>query len=108
MLDLWSADARHQGPRSARRVAEVMRLRKGVAAELRRNPPLAVAELLLGGKDVMEILGNPVGREVGEGLRHLLEVVLDDPEANTRPLLSAHLRDWWRARHGGAKGSGGS
>jgi tRNA nucleotidyltransferase (CCA-adding enzyme) len=108
MLELWAADARHQGPRSARRVAEVMRLRKGVAAELRRNPPLAVAELLLGGKDVMEILGNPAGKEVGEGLRHLLEVVLDDPEANTRPLLSARLRDWWRARHGGAKGSGGS
>jgi len=108
MLDLWTADARHQGPRSARRVAEVMRLRKRVAAELRRNPPLAVSDLVLGGKDVMEILGSPVGKEVGEGLRHLLEMVLDDPEANTRTTLSGHLRDWRRARHGGAEGSAGS
>jgi hypothetical protein len=108
MLELWTADARHQGPRSGRRVAEVMRLRKCVTAELRRNPPLAIAELSLGGKDVMETLGNPAGKEVGEGLRHLLEVVLDDPEANTRARLSGHLRDWWRARHGGAEGSGRS
>ena len=85
-----------------------MRLRKRVAAELRRNPPLAVSDLVLGGKDVMEILGSPVGKEVGEGLRHLLEMVLDDPEANTRTTLSGHLRDWRRARHGGAEGSAGS
>jgi len=108
ILDLWTADARHQGPRSARRIAEVIRLRKGVSAELRRDPPLALSDLVLGGKDVMEVLGTPVGKEVGEGLRHLLEVVLDDPAANTRTTLSGHLRDWWRARRGGAQGSGGN
>jgi hypothetical protein len=83
-------------------------LRKGVSAELRRDPPLALSDLVLGGKDVMEVLGTPVGKEVGEGLRHLLEVVLDDPAANTRTTLSGHLRDWWRARRGGAQGSGGN
>ena len=100
LLDLWTADARHQGPRSARRVAEVTRLRSRVSAELRRNPPLAVADLALGGTDVMEILGTPGGREVGEGLRHLLDAVLLDPAANTRAGLSGHLRDWWQARRG--------
>jgi len=108
LLDLWTADARHQGSRSARRVAEVMRLRKEVTAELRRGAPLAISELALGGKDVMEILGTPVGKEVGEGLRRLLEVVLDDPSANTRANLSGHLRDWWHARHGRVEGRGGS
>jgi tRNA nucleotidyltransferase (CCA-adding enzyme) len=85
-----------------------MRLRKGVTAEHRGGPPLAISELALSGKDVMEILGTPMGKEVGEGLRRLLEVVLDDPSANTRANLSGHLRDWWRARHIGAEGSGGS
>jgi len=108
ILALWAADARHQGPRSARRVAEVGRLRERVSAELRRHPPLALPDLALGGQDVMEILGTPVGKEVGEGLRHLLEVVLDDPAANTRTSLSGHLRDWWRTRHGGQQGSLGS
>jgi len=108
ILDLWAADARHQGPRSARRVAEVGRLRERVSAELRRHPPLALPDLALGGQDVMEILGTPVGKEVGEGLRHLLEVVLDAPSANTRTSLSGHLRDWWRTRQGGQQGSRGS
>jgi tRNA nucleotidyltransferase (CCA-adding enzyme) len=100
LLDLWTADARHQGARTARRVAEVRRLRGRMEAEMRRDPPLAVADLALGGKDVMDLLGTTGGKEVGEGLRHLLEVVLDDPAANTGPCLSAHLRDWWRARSG--------
>jgi tRNA nucleotidyltransferase (CCA-adding enzyme) len=100
LLDLWTADARHQGARTPSRVAEVRRLRGRVEAEMRRNPPLAVADLALGGKDVMDVLGTTGGKEVGEGLRHLLEVVLDDPAANTGPCLSAHLRDWWRAHSG--------
>jgi tRNA nucleotidyltransferase (CCA-adding enzyme) len=100
LLDLWTADARHQGASTPRRVAEVRRLRGRVTAELGRNPPLAVPDLALGGQDVMDVLGTTGGKEVGQGLRHLLEVVLDDPAANTRPSLSAHLRDWWRARSG--------
>jgi tRNA nucleotidyltransferase (CCA-adding enzyme) len=100
LLDLWNADARHQGPRSSRRVAEVARLRARVAEERRRNPPLSVSDLVVGGKDVMEILGTSGGPEVGEGLRHLLEVVLVDPAANSRAGLSSHLRDWWHARQG--------
>jgi tRNA nucleotidyltransferase (CCA-adding enzyme) len=100
LLDLWTADARHQGARTPRRVAEVRRLRGRVEAEMRRDPPLAVADLALGGKDVMDLLGTTGGKEVGEGLRHLLEVVLDDPAVNTGPCLSAHLRDWWRAHSG--------
>jgi tRNA nucleotidyltransferase (CCA-adding enzyme) len=101
LLDLWTADARHQGPRTARRVAEVRRLRLRVSAELRRNPPLAVPDLALGGKDLMELLHTPGGKEIGEGLRYLLELVLDDPAANNRAILSGHLCDWWKARQGG-------
>ena len=108
LLDLWAADARHQGPRTARRIAEVKRMRVRVSAELRRDPPLAVSDLALGGKEVMDLLGTPGGKDVGDALRHLLEVVLDDPRANTRASLSGHLGDWWRARRGGEAGAGES
>ena len=108
LLDLWAADARHQGPRTARRIAEVKRMRVRVSAELRRDPPLAVSDLALGGKEVMDLLGTPGGKDVGAALRHLLEVVLDDPRANTRASLSGHLGDWWRARRGGEAGPGES
>jgi tRNA nucleotidyltransferase (CCA-adding enzyme) len=102
LLDLWSADARHQGGRTARRVEEVERWRVRVLGELRRAPPLAVADLALGGKAVMEILPSAAGRDVGEGLRHLLAVVLADPDENTHDRLSGHLHRWWRARSGQA------
>jgi tRNA nucleotidyltransferase (CCA-adding enzyme) len=108
LLDLWTADARHQGPRSFRRVAEVARLRSRAAAELKRNPPLAVSDLAIGGRDAMEILGSPGGKEVGEGLRHLLDAALTDPAVNTRAGLSEHLRDWWRRRQGKTPESAGS
>jgi tRNA nucleotidyltransferase (CCA-adding enzyme) len=108
LLDLWTADARHQGPRSARRVAGVARLRSRVTAELRRNPPLSVSDLAIGGKDAMEILGSSGGKEVGEGLRYLLDAVLVDPAVNTRAGLSEHLRDWWRGRQAGKPESAGT
>ena len=105
-LDLWTADARHQGARTAARVAEVRRFRARVAAQLRRGPPLSVADLALGGREVMELLPGIPGRQVGEALRQLLDEVLDDPSANTRSRLSARLRAWWEARRVDSEGTG--
>ena len=97
-LELWKADARHQGSRSASRMAEVSRLRTRAAAELRAGVPLSVADLALGGKDVLALLPGVPGRQVGEALRLLVEEVLEDPERNTRAHLSERLRGWWSAR----------
>jgi hypothetical protein len=97
-LALWKADARHQGARTATRVAEVRRFATRVAAELRSGAPLSVAELALGGKEVMELLPGISGRQVGEALRLLLDEVLETPSANTKARLSAGLRTWWDAR----------
>jgi hypothetical protein len=97
-LDLWRADARHQGARTARRVAEVRRFQARVAAELKRQAPLAIAELALGGKEVMELLPGIPGKQIGEALRHCLEVVLEEPAANTEQRLSGTLRAWWAAQ----------
>ncbi len=98
VLDLWAADARHQGAASRRRSSEVRAFRRRVAAEMRSRPPLAAADLALDGKRVMDILGIEGGREVGEALRHLLDVVLEDPRRNDPAGLEGVLRDWWRAR----------
>ncbi|MEY2667431.1 MAG: hypothetical protein RJA59_69 [Pseudomonadota bacterium] len=97
-LELWSADARHQGARSEKRIGEVRRFRKRVLAELRRGAPVTVGELALRGQDVLALLPGIPGRQVGEGLRFLLDRVLDEPAANTKPRLSGILRAWWAAR----------
>ena len=98
VLDLWAADARHQGRASRRRTSEVRAFRRRVAAELRSRPPLATADLALDGRGVMDILGIDGGREVGEALRHLLHVVLEDPARNHPAGLETALRAWWSAR----------
>ncbi len=94
VLDLWAADARHQGARTRARVAEVRSLRSRVAAELRRKPPLLLSDLAVGGRDVMDVLGVAGGREVGEALRPLLDRVLEDPARNTKDQLRQDLRAW--------------
>jgi len=105
-LELWRADARHQGARTGKRVAEVRRFRARVGAELRRQAPVSVAELSLGGTEVMELLPGISGRQVGEALRHLLDAVLDDPSINTKSRLSGRLRAWWSTRPAEAGGDG--
>jgi tRNA nucleotidyltransferase (CCA-adding enzyme) len=67
-----------------------------VRADLDARVPLAIADLAIDGNVLMKELGVPPGRELGELLRALLEVVLDDPSANERGLLlarAATLRD---------------
>jgi tRNA nucleotidyltransferase (CCA-adding enzyme) len=55
-----------------------------VAAE---DAALQVKDLAINGQDVMQLLGIPPSRRVGELLTMLLERVLDDPSLNTREKL---------------------
>jgi hypothetical protein len=105
-LDLWRADARHQGARSASRSAEVGRFRARASTELRGGVPLSVADLALGGKDVLALLPGVSGRQVGEALRFLLDEVLEKPERNGKAHLSERLKGWWAARPADREGSG--
>jgi hypothetical protein len=54
----------------------------------------------------MELLPGISGREVGEALRLLLDVVLESPSANTKARLSGRLRTWWEARPADRDGAG--
>jgi hypothetical protein len=74
-----------------------------IAAERAQNPPLAVGDLAITGKQLMIELGLPPGPAVGETLRQLLEFVLDDPQRNDSKSLLAEA-----ARHLGIAEPGSS
>jgi tRNA nucleotidyltransferase (CCA-adding enzyme) len=100
LLDLWAADARHQGAATRARLAAVARLRSRVRRELSGRPPLTVGELALDGRAVMRLTGIPGGPAVGEALRHLLDRVVEDPSANRPDRLEFELRAWAARRPG--------
>jgi poly(A) polymerase/tRNA nucleotidyltransferase (CCA-adding enzyme) len=83
----------------------------GGMAELRERVAQVVAggaleqgQLAIDGNDLLTELDLAPGPVVGELLRHLLEVVLDDPSQNTREQLLALARAWQRQSEPGASG----
>jgi tRNA nucleotidyltransferase (CCA-adding enzyme) len=70
---------------------EIAPLRARVDQTLREAAALKVSDLVIGGGEVMQVLGLPPGPLVGKVLARLLERVLDDPQLNTREALLALL-----------------
>jgi tRNA nucleotidyltransferase (CCA-adding enzyme) len=70
---------------------ELGELRRRIGAVAAADAALRVTDLAIDGGDVMRALGVPAGREIGEVLERLLEIVLDDPAQNTREALEALL-----------------
>ena len=66
-------------------------MRARIERILAESRALQVTDLAIGGREVMEVLGIPPGRAVGETLEALLEEVLDDPSRNTRERLLERL-----------------
>ncbi len=93
VLELLAADARHQGARTGASERRIRTLRTRVGAELRGGAVLSVAELAVGGREVMALLPDLAGPEVGEALRFLLDEAIRDPACNVREALLARLRD---------------
>jgi len=71
---------------------DLRRLHIRVRALRRQNPPLSVADLAIGGRELAG-LGIPRGPIYGEILRDLLERVTEDPELNRRDALLAIVRE---------------
>lgn len=62
-----------------------------------RSPlPLTVDELALSGRDLIR-MGYRPGPRFGEVLRHLLDLVLEDPTRNDPEILSEEARRWMEA-----------
>lgn len=66
--------------------------RERVRALLATAPPLSARDLAVTGRDLIEDVGLPPGPVLGRTLEALVEVVLDDPSANTRESLLGHAR----------------
>lgn len=81
LVDLRLADNR--GGKYPEGIQGVLKLRRKIADTLDRKTPFGVRDLALKGDDIMA-LGVPEGPEIGRILKELVEVVLDDPEKNTK------------------------
>ncbi|NIM19961.1 MAG: HD domain-containing protein [Candidatus Latescibacteria bacterium] len=68
-------------------IAILGELKARVNDELSKGRAFKLADLAIGGADVMEALGLPEGPEVGKVLDALLEAVIEDPALNTREKL---------------------
>jgi tRNA nucleotidyltransferase/poly(A) polymerase len=87
------ADVQGRGRAVPEGLAELDRLVARVEAERRRRPALGPKDLALRGSEVMAALGVGPSPAVGEAIRHLLELVLEDPSRNTRDQLLAALAE---------------
>ena len=65
---------------------------KRVEEVLSRGPAFTETGLAVDGRDVMRILGIPEGPEVGRALAELLDMVLEEPDLNSREKLLAILK----------------
>jgi putative nucleotidyltransferase with HDIG domain len=84
LVDLRLADNR--GGKYPEGIKGVLRLRKKIAEEMEKKTPFGVRDLAIKGGDILA-LGVPEGPEVGKILKDLVEVVLDDPDKNTKESL---------------------
>jgi tRNA nucleotidyltransferase (CCA-adding enzyme) len=77
-------------------------LRQRIANVLAEEPALSLRELAVDGHDLMAQLGLPPGPLLGEMLERLLEVVIEQPERNTRRELLATATQINTSRRRGA------
>jgi tRNA nucleotidyltransferase (CCA-adding enzyme) len=91
LLSLMEGDALAKA-RPEEYLASVKECRLAVEAVLATSPCLSVADLAIGGKELLA-LGIPSGEEMGQALRFLLEGVTDGKWKNTREELLLALKN---------------
>ncbi|MDJ0852663.1 MAG: hypothetical protein QNK04_30205 [Myxococcota bacterium] len=84
--------AKPQAARALARLAEV----EAAFARLRHEGDLALRrqQLAIDGVEVMRVLGSPAGPRVGAALRHLTDLVIEDPTRNEPRTLRRLLQEW--------------
>lgn len=92
LLEVISADNAAKAPETAARAGEVMReVRRIYEAVLAAHDPVAIADLAVNGRDLMEN-GLAEGREIGAVLERMLNHVLKYPAHNERTFLIDSVR----------------
>ena len=92
LFELRRADNIGSGARSPRMYA-LEDLWTRVQDEIHRSTAFSPRDLAIDGTDVMAELGIPPGPAVGQVIAALFELVLDDPDLNTRESLLAIARE---------------
>jgi tRNA nucleotidyltransferase (CCA-adding enzyme) len=92
LYELGFADARGKGRPAPDDLASIEKLRDRVEAMLAAGAAFSAKDLAVNGKALMDALGIPPGRIVGEMLAHLVERVIDEPELNERERLIEEAR----------------
>jgi poly(A) polymerase/tRNA nucleotidyltransferase (CCA-adding enzyme) len=91
LIKLRIADAA-SNPKSAFDEREILALQKRIAEVRAKDMALKVGDLDISGNDLLDI-GVKAGPEVGEVLRKLLDVVLEDPTQNDKQKLMQLAKD---------------
>jgi len=94
---LTRADCTTRNQRKAAALARAYDHLEQRIEELQEAEELAAIRPDLDGNQIMEILGIPAGREVGEAYRYLLELRLDRGPLGV-DAATDELRRWWRRR----------
>ena len=98
--ELTRCDCTTRNERKARMLANRMDALEARIAELREREELASIRPDIDGNRVMEVLGVPPGRVVGEALDMLLEARLDEGPLGEAE-AEKRLLTWWEARQAG-------
>jgi putative nucleotidyltransferase with HDIG domain len=101
LLLVREADVRGHGVSTEDGLALLRSLEVRARKLLEARPALQAKDLAIGGREVMEALGIGPSPVVGEALRHLLELVLEEPAKNEAGALLEALRGWEPAPTGG-------
>ncbi|WP_437572069.1 CCA tRNA nucleotidyltransferase [Sorangium sp. So ce542] len=102
LYEIGVADALGKGREVTEDIATIGRLRARVEAMLAAGAALSAKDLAVNGSALMRELGIPPSRLVGEILERLVELVTEEPEANTPERLLAAARELVAAKGAGA------
>jgi len=97
LVELTRCDCTTRNERKARVLQRRMDALVERIARLREQEELAAIRPDLDGNAVMALLGIGPGREVGEAMRYLLELRLDEGPLGEEE-AARRLREWWAAR----------
>jgi poly(A) polymerase/tRNA nucleotidyltransferase (CCA-adding enzyme) len=93
LLKLRIADAT-ANPKAPFNPMEIDAIAKRIAELREKEMAIKVSDLDISGHDLMDALGIPAGKELGDTLNHLLDHVLEDPIKNKKETLIELAREF--------------
>lgn len=95
LLDLKEADHLGKGKEDATR-ATVDLMRELINSEKESDNAFTPKDLAINGNEVMQILGLDSGPQIGKVLNHLMEIVVDNPQMNSKDNLTTFLNNFYK------------